>query len=132
METATLIESFAEFANFKNIDRPTMIHILEEVFKTMIRKKYETDENFDVIINVDKGDLEIWRYREIVGDEDEEFDENLQIRLSDAKKIEPDFEVGEEAAEVAFFAVKAVEPIGGTHPKAALPAFIDGLNAIVG
>ncbi len=99
MDSSVLIESFAEFAKFKNIDRPTMIRILEDVFRTMIRRRYETDENFDVIINVDKGDLEIWRYREIVEDNEEEFDENLQIRLKDAKKIESDFEVGEEVAE---------------------------------
>lgn len=99
MDTVILIESFAEFAKFKNIDRPTMIHILEEVFRTMIRKKFASDDNFDVIINVDKGDLEIWRYREIVADDAEDFDSILQIKLSDAKKIEADFEVGEEVAE---------------------------------
>jgi N utilization substance protein A len=103
MESSILIESFAEFAKFKNIDRPTMIRILEDVFRTMIRKKFVTDENFDVIINVDKGDLEIWRIREIVDDEFAEdsfdFDENKHISLTDARKIEADFEVGEEVAE---------------------------------
>ncbi|MFN6943363.1 MAG: transcription termination factor NusA [Cytophagaceae bacterium] len=103
METSTLIESFAEFAKFKNIDRPTMIRILEDVFRTMIRKKFEADDNFDVIINVDKGDLEIWRFREIVDDEFAEdsfdYDENKHISLTEAKKIEEDFEVGEEVAE---------------------------------
>jgi transcription termination/antitermination protein NusA len=99
MDNLNLIESFAEFAKFKNIDRPTMMRILEDVFRTMIRKKYVTDENFDVIINVDKGDLEIWHFREIVEDNPEEFDENKQIKLTDAKKIETDFEVGEEVAE---------------------------------
>ncbi|MBO9702310.1 MAG: transcription termination/antitermination protein NusA [Sporocytophaga sp.] len=103
MESSILIESFAEFAKFKNIDRPTMIRILEDVFRTMIRKKFVTDENFDVIINVDKGDLEIWRIREIVDDEFAEdsfdFDENKHISLTDAQKIEADFEVGEEVAE---------------------------------
>jgi N utilization substance protein A len=103
MESATLIESFAEFAKFKNIDRPTMMRILEDVFRTMIRKKFVTDENFDVIINIDKGDLEIWRFREIVSDDfaDDSFDydENLHISLTDAKKIEEDFEIGEEVAE---------------------------------
>ncbi|WMJ72560.1 transcription termination factor NusA [Cytophagaceae bacterium ABcell3] len=103
METSTLIESFAEFAKFKNIDRPTMIRILEDVFRTMIRKKFESDDNFDVIINVDKGDLEIWRFREIVDDEFAEdsfdYDPNKHISLTDAKKIEEDFEVGEEVAE---------------------------------
>jgi len=99
MDSTVLIESFAEFAKFKNIDRPTMIRILEDVFRAMIRRKYVTDENFDVIINIDKGDLEIWRYREIVSNEPDEFDENLQIKIADAKKIESDFEVGEEVAE---------------------------------
>lgn len=103
MESTILIESFAEFAKFKNIDRPTMIRILEDVFRTMIRKKFVDDSNFDVIINVDKGDLEIWRVREIVDDEFAEdsfdFDENKHISLIDARKIEADFEVGEEVAE---------------------------------
>ena len=99
MDSAVLIESFSEFAKFKNIDRPTMMRILEDVFRTMIKRKYVTDENFDVIINVDKGDLEIWRYREIVDNDIEEFDENLQIKIDDAQKIESDFEVGEEVAE---------------------------------
>lgn len=99
MDSTELIESFAEFANQKKIDRPTVMKILDEVFRTLIRKKFETDENFDIIINVDKGDLEIWRYREIVANDAEDFDEVSQIRLTDAQKIEPDFEVGEEAAE---------------------------------
>jgi len=103
METINLIESFAEFAKFKNIDRPTMIRILEDVFRTMIRKKFINDENFDVIINVDKGDLQIWRVREIVDDEFAEdsfdYDENKHISLIDARKIQTDFEVGEEVAE---------------------------------
>ncbi len=110
MNSATLIESFAEFAKLKNIDRPTMIRILEDVFRTMIRKKYEEDENFDVIINLDEGDLEIMRYREIVSDtadvfdpndkeDDFEFDDNLHIKITDAKKIEEDFEIGEEVAQ---------------------------------
>jgi transcription termination/antitermination protein NusA len=103
MESISLIDSFAEFAKFKNIDRPTMIRILEDVFRTMIRKKFVTDENFDVIINVDKGDLEIWRIREIVDDEfaDDsfDFDENKHISLTNARKIEADFDIGEEVAE---------------------------------
>ena len=99
MDTATLIESFAEFARGKNIDRPTMIRILEDVFRTMIRKKYDVDDNFDVIINADKGDLEIWRFREIVDDNSEDIWEPDKISLSEAQKIEPDFEIGEEVAE---------------------------------
>jgi transcription termination/antitermination protein NusA len=99
MDTINLIEGFAEFARQKNIDRPTMIRILEDVFRTMIRKKYETDDNFDIIINADKGDLEIWRFREIVDDNSEDIWDHDKISLSEAKKIEPDFEIGEEVAE---------------------------------
>ncbi|MDN4164510.1 transcription termination factor NusA [Cytophagales bacterium LB-30] len=99
MDTGILIDSFAEFAKNKNVDRPTMIRILEDVFRTMIRKKYTTDDNFDIIINADKGDLEIWRFREIVDDNSEDIWDHDKISLSDAKKIEPDFEIGEEVAE---------------------------------
>lgn len=103
MDVSTLIESFAEFANFKNIDRPTMMRILEDVFRTMIRKRYGDDANFDVIINVDKGDLQVWQMREVVDDEFAEdsfdYDENKHISLIEAKKIEPDFEIGEEVSQ---------------------------------
>ncbi|MCB2376333.1 transcription termination factor NusA [Hymenobacter sp. BT635] len=99
MNSNVLIESFAEFARSKNIDRPTMMSILEDVFRTMIRKKYTTDENFDVIINVDKGDLEIWRNREIVDDDSEDIWDFDKIPLAEAQKIEADFEVGEQVAE---------------------------------
>lgn len=99
MDTSTLIESFAEFARGKNIDRPTMIRILEDVFRTMIRKRYGVDDNFDVIINADKGDLEIWRFREIVDDNSEDIWDHDKISLSEAREIEPDFEIGEEVAE---------------------------------
>jgi N utilization substance protein A len=99
MDNGTLIESFAEFARSKDVDRPTMIRILEDVFRTMIRKKFGTDENFDIIINADKGDLEIWRFREIVDDNSEDIWDPDKISLSEAKKIEPDFEIGEEVAE---------------------------------
>jgi N utilization substance protein A len=102
MDTSTLIESFADFAKQKNIDRPTMIRILEDVFRNMIRKKYETDDNFDIIVNADKGDLEIWRFREIVDDNSEDIWEHDKIALSEAQKIEPDFEVGEEVAEQIY------------------------------
>jgi N utilization substance protein A len=98
-ESRELIESFAEFARLKNIDRPTMIRILEDVFRTMIRKRYGADENFDIIINADNGDLEIWRFRGIVDDNSEDIWDHDKISLSDARKIEPDFEVGEEVAE---------------------------------
>ena len=99
MDHSTLIESFAEFARHKNVDRPTMIRILEDVFRTMIRKKYKTDDNFDIIINADKGDLEIWRFREIVDDNSEDIWDYDKISLTEARKIEPDFEIGEEVAE---------------------------------
>ena len=99
MDTKNLIESFAEFARQKNVDRPTMIRILEDVFRTMIRKKYADDDNFDIVINADKGDLEIWRFRQIVDDDSEDIWDHDKISLSDAKKIEPDFEVGEEVSE---------------------------------
>ncbi len=99
MDSGILIDSFAEFAKNKNVDRPTMIRILEDVFRTMIRKKFETDDNFDIIINADKGDLEIWRFREIVDDDSEDIWDHDKISLSDARKIEPDFEIGEEVAE---------------------------------
>jgi N utilization substance protein A len=99
METINLIESFADFAQQKNVDRPTMIRILEDVFRTMIRKKFKTDDNFDIIINADKGDLEIWRFREIVDDNSEDIWDYDKISLTEARKIEPDFEIGEEVAE---------------------------------
>ncbi|GAB3763452.1 transcription termination factor NusA [Spirosoma pomorum] len=99
MTSGLLIESFADFARSKNIDRPTMIAILEEVFRTMIRKKYGTDENFDVIINAESGDLEMWRTREIVDDESEDIWDYDKIPLAEARKIQDDFEVGEQVAE---------------------------------
>jgi transcription termination/antitermination protein NusA len=102
MQASELIDSFADFAKQKNIDRPTMIRILEDVFRNMIKKKYVSDENFDVIVNADKGDLEIWRFREIVDDDSEDIWEADKISLTEAQKIEPDFEVGEEVAEEIF------------------------------
>jgi len=98
MDSINLVESFAEFKEFKNINRPTMMRILEEVFRNTLLKTYGTDDNYDIIVNVDKGDLEIWRFREVVEDGAVE-DENRQIAYSDAIKIEPDFEVGEEVSE---------------------------------
>lgn len=93
-----MFESFAEFKEFKSIDRETMMRILEDVFRNMLIKKHGTDENFDIIINPDEGDLEIWRNREIVHDGEVE-DDNTQIAHSEAIKIEPDFEIGESATE---------------------------------
>lgn len=98
MSNVNLFDSFTEFKEFKNIDRETMMRILEDVFRNMLIKKHGTDDNFDIIINPDEGDLEIWRNREIVQDGEVE-DENAQIAISHAVKIEPDFEVGEEATE---------------------------------
>jgi N utilization substance protein A len=98
MENLNLIDNFSEFKELKNIDRATMMSVLEDVFRSMLLKKYGTDKNFDIIINIDKGDFEIWRNREIVEDE-EISDPNLQITISDAKKIDDDYEVGEEVTD---------------------------------
>ncbi len=98
MDNLTLIESFSEFKDDKLIDRVTLMAILEEVFRSALRRKYGDDENFDIIINPDKGDLEIWRNRIVVEDNNVE-DDNLEIALSEARKIEPDFEVGEDVSE---------------------------------
>lgn len=98
MINLNLVETFSEFKDFKNIDRETMMRILEDVFRHMIEKKYGTAENADVIVNIDKGDLEIYRMLEIVEDGELE-DESTQIEYSKAIEIEPDFEVGEEVSE---------------------------------
>ncbi len=100
MNSVELISSFSDFAREKNIDKPTMIAVLEEVFRTMIRKKFGSDENFNVIINPESGDLEMWRTREIVDDNSEDIWDFDKIPLADAKLIEPDFEIGEEVAEL--------------------------------
>ncbi|MBK8582035.1 MAG: transcription termination/antitermination protein NusA [Flavobacteriales bacterium] len=98
MSTVNLSESFGEFKDLKNIDRVTMMGILEDVFRGVVKRKYGEEAKFDIIINPDKGDLEIWLNREIVPDGEVE-DEGLQIPLSEALKIEPDFEVGEEVSQ---------------------------------
>ena len=98
MENLALIESFSEFKDEKFIDRVTLMSILEEVFRNTLKRKYGDDDNFDIIINPDKGDLEIWRNRIVVEDNSVE-DENQEISLSEARKIEPDFEVGEDVSE---------------------------------
>ncbi|MDY6800690.1 MAG: transcription termination factor NusA [Bacteroidota bacterium] len=98
MENLNLIDTFSEFKELKNIDRVTMMTVLEDVFRNLLQKKFGTDENFDIIINIDKGDFEIWRNREVVEDGELE-DENLQIPLSEAKKIDEDYEVGEEVTD---------------------------------
>ena len=98
MENLSLIESFSEFKDEKFIDRVTLMSILEEVFRNTLKKKYGDDDNFDIIINPDKGDLEIWRNRIVVEDGAVE-DENQEISITEARKIEPDFEVGEDVSE---------------------------------
>ena len=98
MENIALIESFSEFKDDKFIDRVTLMAILEEVFRAALKKKYGSDDNFDIIINPDKGDLEIWRNRIVVENGAVE-DPNEEISLNDARKIEPDFEVGEDVSE---------------------------------
>jgi len=98
MTSINLIEAFQEFKDAENIDRPTMMKVVEDVFKTLLRKKYGSDENFDVIVNAEKGDLEIIRRRMIVED-GEVLDPLAEVAYSDATKIEPDFEVGEELYE---------------------------------
>lgn len=98
MEHINLVETFSEFKEFKNIDRETMMRILEDIFRHMLTKKFGSADNFDIIVNIDKGDLEIWRNRVIVEDGAVE-DENLQIAYSEAIKIEPDFEIGEDVSE---------------------------------
>lgn len=102
MENMNLIDTFSEFKELKNIDRATMISVLEDSFRSVLIKRFGTDENFDVIINDDKGDFEIWRNREVVKDEDLE-DANLQISLTEAKKIDSDYELGEEVTDEVKF-----------------------------
>ena len=98
MDTINLIDTFSEFKELKNIDRVTMMSVLEDVFRNVLQKSYGTDENFDIIINIDKGDFEIWRNREVVGDGDID-DPNTQITLTEAKKIDDDYELGEEVTD---------------------------------
>lgn len=93
-----LVDSFSEFKEFKNIDRATLMRVLEEVFRNMLKKRYSEEAKFDIIINTDQGDLEIYRNRLIVDDAEVE-DENIQISITDARKIEPDYEIGEEAID---------------------------------
>ncbi len=98
MENLSLIDTFSEFKELKSIDRATMMSVLEDVFRNMLIKKYNTDKNFDIIINIDKGDFEIWRNREIVED-DAISDPNLQIPITEALKIDADYAVGEDVTD---------------------------------
>lgn len=104
MESVNLIESFSEFKDIKNIDRATLMSIIEDVFRSMLIKRFGTDKNYDIIVNPDKGDIEIWKNRQIVDDDFAEdsfdYDINKHISLSDAHKIEPDFEIGEDVSEL--------------------------------
>jgi transcription termination/antitermination protein NusA len=103
MNSVELVDSFLEFKDLKNIDKQTMQHILEDVFRAMFKKKFETDEHIDIIVNIDKGDVQIFLNKEIVDDGEVE-DPNVEIAYSDAIKIEPDFEIGEEVTEEFKFA----------------------------
>ena len=98
MNSAELIDSISEFKDFKNIDRPTMMRVLEDVFKTLLRKKYGSDEHFDIIVNTDKGDLEMYRNRTVVEDGAVE-NELEEIGLSEALKVDPELEVGDDCYE---------------------------------
>lgn len=110
MENLNLTDTFSEFKELKSIDRATMMSVLEDVFRGMMIKMYGTDENFDIIVNIDKGDFEIWRNRTVVEDGEVE-DNNLQISLSEAQKIDTDYEVGEEVTDevkLASFGRRAI------------------------
>jgi N utilization substance protein A len=142
MSSINLIDSFQEFKDAENIDRPTLMKVIEDVFKTLLRKKYGSDENFDVIVNDQTGDLEIFRRREIVEDENIE-DENLQIPLSQAVKIEPDYSVGEEVYEemdVRDFGRRAIlaakqtlaARIGDLKKNNLLKKYADRIGEIIG
>jgi N utilization substance protein A len=142
MASINLIESFQDFKDAENIDRPTLMKVIEDVFKTLLRKKYGTDENFDVIVNDQTGDLEIFRRREIVEDEMIE-DENVQIPYSEAAKIEPDYNVGEEVYEeinVIDFGRRAIlaakqtlaARIGDLKKKNLLDKYADRVGEIIG
>jgi N utilization substance protein A len=102
-QEVNMIDTFAEFKENKNIDRTTLISILEEAFRNVISKMFGSDENYDIIINPDKGDFEIWRNREVVAD-DKLVDSNLEISLTEAQKIDPDYEIGEEITSEVNFA----------------------------
>lgn len=126
-----LIDTFSEFKDLKNIDRTTMVSVLEESFRSVIIKMFGSDENFDVIINPDKGDFEIWRNREVVADEDLE-DENIQISLTEAKKIDDDYEVGEEvtdAVDILKFGRRAILTLRQTLASKILELQKDSLFA---
>ena len=101
-ETISLVDSFSEFKELKNIDRTTMISVLEESFRSVIAKMFGTDDNYDVVVNPDKGDFEIYRNRTVVAD-DKLVNPNMEIKLSDAIKIDPSYEIGEEVTDQVNF-----------------------------
>ncbi|HMP30768.1 MAG TPA: NusA N-terminal domain-containing protein, partial [Saprospiraceae bacterium] len=117
-----LVESFSEFKAGKDIDRPTMIKVLEDVFRTLIKKKYGSDDNFDVIVNIQNGDLEMWRIRTIVAD-GEVTDEMSQISATEAKNIDNDYEVGDECYEQL-----TLEEFGRRSIMAARQTLVSRLN----
>ena len=102
MDSIELVDSFSEFKELKNIDKQTMQHVLEDVFRAMFKRKFNTDEHIDIIVNIDKGDVQIFLNKEIVDDGEVE-DPNTEMAYSDAIKIEPDFEIGEEVTEEVSF-----------------------------
>ena len=108
MDNLALIDSFSEFKESKKIDRVTLTAILEEVFRTALKKKFGTDDNFNIIVNPDKGDMQIWRNRVVVADGEVE-DPAAQIPLSEARKIQDDFEVGEDVSEEVKIAALAAK-----------------------
>ena len=117
MEISNLIDTFSEFKEFKNIDREAMMHIIKDVFMAMLAKKHGSNENFEIVVNTDKGVLEIYHNRIIVEDGEVE-DPLAEISYSDAIKIEPDFEVGEEVGEVVGAQGDALPAEKGLHPLA--------------
>ena len=112
MEGLNLISTFAEFKELKNIDRPTMMSVLEDVFRTQLAKMYGTADNFDIIINIDKGDFEIWKNRTVVETVE---DPNTQISLEEVKKIDDSYEIGEEFAEEVKLSSFGRKPVGKNH-----------------
>ena len=99
MDNINLIDSFSELKDVKNIDKETMIKVMQDVFRTIITKKYGSSENFDIIVNPNRGDLEIWRNRIVVEDDYEDFDDKVHIKFTDVNKIEAGFEVGEDYSD---------------------------------
>jgi len=111
MNNEQLVESFADFAKSKNIDKSTVVKILEDTLRLIIKKNFGTDDNFNIVINLEKGDLQIWRFRDIVSDDSSNIEDHKKISLTEARKIEADFEIGEEVAEeigIDFFGRRSV------------------------